>query len=212
LGAGESNALLAGEVVVEEKLDGANLGISRGPDGILRFQNRGQYLHPPYVGQFKRLGAWIAPREQRLVQELTPTLILFGEWCAAVHSVRYDRLPDWFVAFDIYDRIEKRFWSVSRRDVLAARLGLAVVPQVFRGRTTLLALKDRLTTERGRYHSGPIEGFVIRKESRDWLELRAKLVHPDFVQNIGDHWRRRRIEWNRIGHASTTPSNREIRS
>ena len=49
LAADEAAALLAGEVVVEEKLDGANLGISLAEDGALRLQNRGQYLHPPYA-------------------------------------------------------------------------------------------------------------------------------------------------------------------
>ncbi|HMM73809.1 MAG TPA: RNA ligase family protein, partial [Rhodocyclaceae bacterium] len=38
----EARALLSGEVVVEEKLDGANLGLSLAPDGSLRAQNRGQ--------------------------------------------------------------------------------------------------------------------------------------------------------------------------
>jgi hypothetical protein len=32
--------------------------------------------------------------------------ILFGEWCRAQHSVFYSRLPDYFLAFDIWDRYE----------------------------------------------------------------------------------------------------------
>jgi ATP-dependent RNA circularization protein (DNA/RNA ligase family) len=198
----ERDALLVGEVVVEEKLDGANLGISIASDCALRFQNRGQYLDRPYRGQFQRLAAWIAPRQQALRDVLTPALVVFGEWCAARHSVRYDRLPDWFVVFDVYDRVEERFFSTTRRDALAARLGLITVSKVFSGRTTLAALKERLLTESSRYHSGPIEGLVIRKQSKEWLASRAKLVHPDFVQNIGEHWQRRRIEWNRLGHSN----------
>ena len=46
----EANKILAGSIVVEEKLDGANLGLSIGPDGQLRAQNRGQYLLEPYSG------------------------------------------------------------------------------------------------------------------------------------------------------------------
>lgn len=45
-----ASALLAGDVVVEEKLDGANLGLSLAPDGALRAQNRGQYLAEPHAG------------------------------------------------------------------------------------------------------------------------------------------------------------------
>jgi ATP-dependent RNA circularization protein (DNA/RNA ligase family) len=195
----EAEKLLSGEVLIEEKLDGANLGISLGPDGALRFQNRGQYLRPPYVGQFRRLSAWIAPREQALIEALTPAVIVFGEWCAAVHSVQYTRLPDWFIVFDVYDRDDERFLSITRRDSLASDLGLVVVPLVVRGRTTVAALKARVMTEGSRYRTGPIEGFIIRRESSRWIDSRAKLVHPQFVQDIAEHWRHRRIEGNRLG-------------
>ena len=38
----EVAVLLGADVVVEEKLDGANLGISLSPEGEVRAQNRGQ--------------------------------------------------------------------------------------------------------------------------------------------------------------------------
>jgi ATP-dependent RNA circularization protein (DNA/RNA ligase family) len=198
LAADEAAALLAGEVVVEEKLDGANLGVSLAGDGMLRLQNRGQYLHPPFTGQFQRLGGWLAAHEPALRRDLSPGLILFGEWCAARHSVGYDRLPDWWIVFDVYDLAQQCFFSTLRRNALAARMGLAVVREVLRGRTTLTQLTTRLSAEPSRYRAGPIEGFVIRKETSDWLLARGKLVHPGFVQSIGEHWRRRRIEWNRV--------------
>src|SRR5882724_5119213 len=37
---------LSDEVIVEEKVDGANLGLSLGPDGRVRAQSRGNYLAP----------------------------------------------------------------------------------------------------------------------------------------------------------------------
>jgi ATP-dependent RNA circularization protein (DNA/RNA ligase family) len=43
----EAQALLSGDVVVEEKLDGANLGLSLSSDGTVLAQNRGQYLGEP---------------------------------------------------------------------------------------------------------------------------------------------------------------------
>ena len=57
LSAGEAASLLAKPVTVEEELDGANLGLSIGPDGRVRAQNRGQYLTELYGGQFGRLNA-----------------------------------------------------------------------------------------------------------------------------------------------------------
>lgn len=194
----EVNTLLSGEAVVEEKLDGANLGISLGPDNALRAQNRGQYLIAPYTGQFSRLGAWISQHEYRLQQHLPPHLILFGEWCAARHSLDYVALPDWFLVFDVYDREAEKFWSTSRRDALAHTLGLKVVPEIGRGTFTVDSLRHLLHTASSRYREGPPEGIVVRREDGQWCHERAKLVNADFTQAIDEHWRRRALEWNRL--------------
>ena len=59
----EAQSLLQHPVVVEEKLDGANMGISFSSEAVLHVQNRGQYLNKPYGGQFSRLDEWLAIRE-----------------------------------------------------------------------------------------------------------------------------------------------------
>lgn len=194
----EAQALLVGDVAVEEKLDGANLGFSLSPDGSLRAQNRGQYLAEPHAGQFARLPAWLAQHGDALRSVLTPGLIVFGEWCAARHSLDYAALPDWFLLFDVYDWLEGRFWCSARRDALAVSGGLATVPQVARGRHTVAALKELVATCPSRYRQGPLEGIVIRRESAQWCEARAKLVRADFTQAIETHWRKRATEWNRV--------------
>jgi ATP-dependent RNA circularization protein (DNA/RNA ligase family) len=196
LSVAEANALLSGEVVIEEKLDGANLGVSVDEDGRLRLQNRGQYLAPPFGGQFSRATAWMERHQDALAPALGTELILFGEWCAARHSVVYDHLPDWFLAFDIYDHAAGRFWSAKRRDTWLDRLDLPVVPTLARGRTTLGRVKALTMTGTSRFGATPLEGVVIRRDSAEFLEQRAKLVRPDFAQAIGEHWRSRRIEWN----------------
>ncbi len=201
----EVKALLAGDVVLEEKLDGANLGFSLAQDGSLRAQNRGQYLNEPHAGQFSRLPAWLAQHSETIATALTPTLMLFGEWCAARHSLDYGNLPDWFLLFDVYDRQVGKFWSSKRRNALAENLGLFTVPELRRGHQTLPLLKALLQSDHSRFRSGPLEGIIIRQDSRDWCQNRAKLVRQDFTQTISEHWRRRQIEWNRLsrggGHA-----------
>ena len=195
----EAQALLSSDVVVEEKLDGANLGLSLSPDGCVLAQNRGQYLSEPYVGQFARLPAWLAQHEVGLRAVLRPELMLFGEWCAARHSLDYNALPDWFLLFDVYDRNSGRFWSTSRRNALASQAGLFTVPLIASGYITLAELKQLLMDTSSRYRNGlPLEGVVVRRESIDWCEARAKLVRPDFTQAIDTHWRKRTIDWNRV--------------
>lgn len=193
-----ADELLSGEALVEEKVDGASIGISIGPDGRLRVQNRGQYLAEPYTGQFSRLRAWLGQRRIALLDKLQADRILFGEWCAARHSLDYDRLPDWFLAFDVYDRTEGKFWSSDRRDALAESMSISTVPAIHRGKTDLSALVRMLDDSASRYRDGPPEGFVVRKQSPQWCELRAKLVRAEFVQAIDGHWRGRAIEWNRV--------------
>lgn len=126
--------------------------------------------------------------------------MLFGEWCYAVHTVRYTSLPDWFLMFDVYDRRAKKFWSVKRRDQLARRLDLATVPLLGSGRYTLSSLKRLLA--RSKLSDGPPEGLYVRHDAGDWLTARAKLVRPEFAEQITEHWSRRRLERNgRVGKA-----------
>ena len=206
LSASEELVLLAEDVVVEEKLDGANLGISVGTDGKLRAQNRGQYITPTALGQFKNLARWMDLHERALADALGTNLILFGEWCAARHSLHYVNLPDWFVAFDVFDRSVSRFWSTSRRNSLACKLALSVVPTLLQGMTSLPTLKEfGPESTPSQFGRGPVEGIVIRKETRDWLMMRSKLVRAEFVQEIGEHWRQRPIEWNQL-HRQTARS------
>lgn len=186
---------LSHPVVVEEKVDGANLGISIGPDGDLRLQNRGSYLamdslHP----QFRPLRQWIGHHRLRLTDALTPDLVVFGEWCYATHSIHYTHLPDWFIGFDVYDRTTEKFWSVDRRDPLMAAIGLAVAPRLGEGRFDL----DGLTQLLGRSHftDGPAEGLYVRRDHEGHLERRAKLVRAEFTQAMGEHWSRAAIRPN----------------
>ncbi|AUT67025.1 RNA ligase [Paraburkholderia hospita] len=198
LSPGEARKLLASDVVVEEKLDGANLGFSVSAEGQLLAQNRSHYLAAPYPGQFSRLRSWIPAHEEEFIEALGSELIAFGEWCAARHSLTYDQLPDWWLLFDIYDRIERRFWSTARRNHWASNLGISTVPTLDKGKLSLSNLKQMLQGGRSAFSTGPLEGVVVRTEDDAWLNARAKLVREDFTQHIDSHWRTRALEWNRL--------------
>lgn len=189
--------LLAGPIVVEEKVDGANLGFSTNGDGDLLAQNRGSYLTPAAAHpQFRPLWDWLPARRAALVDALWPNLMLFGEWCYAVHSIEYNRLPDWFVGFDVFDRECQRFWDTSRRDRLLAEVGLHPVPRLARGRFSLRELEDLLAESR--LTDGPMEGLVVRQESDGETSMRAKLVRAEFTQAIDAHWSRGRLFRNHL--------------
>jgi ATP-dependent RNA circularization protein (DNA/RNA ligase family) len=202
LSATDAKDFLAHTVVLEEKVDGANLGFSVGRDGEVKAQNRGQFLARPFTGQFSRLNEWLVIHEETLFDALGEHLMMFGEWVAAVHSLEYPSLPDYFLVFDVYDKQVQRFWSSTRRNALASRLGLCHIHQVGKGHYQLETLQQMLHKTPSTYRVGSIEGIYLRQESNNWLMARTKLVHPDFVQNIATHWRSRTLRWNKLhdGH------------
>lgn len=199
----EAEDFLAHAVAVEEKVDGANIGFSLDADGELQIQQRGDYLQAPYSGQFNNLERWLKVHDDDLRIFLQDPdhrgLILFGEWCAARHSVAYTHLPDPFLLFDIAEDSGQRFWSRQRRNAVAALLQLATVPLLQpEAHHQLDRLADELEHYQSRYHLGPPEGIILRHDDPNWRLARAKLVRPDFTQAIEEHWRSRPIEWNGI--------------
>jgi len=197
----ERASFLRHPVVVEEKVDGANVGISFDASLSLVVRNRGAVLGAGAHPQFQALWPWLAQRRERLAEALESKLVLFGEWCFAVHSVRYDRLPDYFLTIDVYDTQMRMFWSADRRDELARNLGLAPVPRLGDGRFTLQGLRQLLGSTTSHIGSEPMEGLYLRWEERGWLQERAKLVRPEFAQAIEEHWTSRPLERNAVTRA-----------
>jgi len=119
--------------VVEEKLDGANAGLSLDDEGRLRLQSRGHVLaggaREKHFDLFKQ---WARTHEAALAERLTGGLTLYGEWLYAKHTVFYDELPHYFMEFDIRDATGT-FWSTARRAEHLAAAPIAAVPVLWRG-------------------------------------------------------------------------------
>lgn len=192
----ERDLFLRKELVIEEKVDGSNLGISFDGSGSLRAQNRGSYLQYPYSDQWKKLSEWLRFKMDLLFDHLSDRYILFGEWCYAVHSIFYDRLPDLFLGFDVFDKINRRFFSCSRRDAVLHALGVFQVPTIARGQFALSDLVNLLRVSR--FTDKPAEGIYLRYDKGDWLDQRAKLVRPEFIQSVTEHWLGKGIRANRL--------------
>lgn len=192
----ERDEFLRHEVTIEEKIDGANLGISFDAEGNIRTQNRGSYLSLPGSGQWKKLAEWLAPKTDLLFEHLTDRFILFGEWCYAQHSIFYDQLPDWFLAFDIYDLESQRFLATEHRDLLIEQLRISKVPTITRGIFTYSEIEHFLSESK--LTNQPAEGIYLRVDEGLWLKQRAKLVRATFIQSIEKHWSASTIRPNRL--------------
>eukprot|EP00475_Leptophrys_vorax_P015288 TRINITY_DN21663_c1_g1_i1.p1 TRINITY_DN21663_c1_g1~~TRINITY_DN21663_c1_g1_i1.p1 ORF type:complete len:715 (+),score=194.43 TRINITY_DN21663_c1_g1_i1:622-2766(+) len=192
----------AKKLTIQEKVDGANLGISITKDYELRCQNRSHFVNHESGSQWARLFDWLEMHKVDLYNILEPERhILFGEWCFAKHSIHYSHLPDYFLAFDIYDKKVGKFLSYSKVCEMLAPASFPVhtVPViaqdvVIKSREEMLALLDTKST----LHEGFVEGIYLRIEEGDYLSKRCKLVRPDFIQNIEDHWMKQTMVKNSI--------------
>ncbi|GAA5950462.1 hypothetical protein JCM3765_004556 [Sporobolomyces pararoseus] len=79
------------EIVITEKVDGANLGFSLDCDRRIVIQNRSHYVDTTTHAQFKKLNLWLDSHRLELQRILgqdnsfPERYILYGEWMAAKH-------------------------------------------------------------------------------------------------------------------------------
>jgi len=59
----------------------------------------------------------------------------------------------------------------------------------------LLELLNTSSTYRS---SGYVEGVYLRIDKGDWNDARGKIVRPDFIQGIEDHWQSQTLEKNQV--------------
>jgi hypothetical protein len=92
-------------VVIEEKQDGANSGISFDSDGKLFLQSRGHFLQGgPREIQFTLFKQWASTLADILHPVLEDRYVAYGEWMYSKHTVFYDALPHYWMEFDIFDK------------------------------------------------------------------------------------------------------------
>ncbi|CUR69978.1 RNA ligase family protein [Achromobacter xylosoxidans] len=121
-------------LVVEEKLDGANTGISFSPAGDLLLQSRGHYLAGGgRERQFNFIKAWAQAHAGWLLQRLEDRYVMYGETMSKKHSVFYDALPHHFFEFDVLDRRTGAFLSTAARRELLAGGPVLSVPVLYDG-------------------------------------------------------------------------------
>ncbi|OBZ68566.1 hypothetical protein A0H81_11574 [Grifola frondosa] len=120
-------------VVITEKVDGANMGFSLSADrSQILVQNRSHYINPTSHEQFKKLGLWLDRRRDDLhrVLDRDPYFpqhyILYEEWLAATHSMEHTWHPDWFMAFDLYDRSSGQWMDRTTLETLLLDTGIHI--------------------------------------------------------------------------------------
>lgn len=178
-------------ITIEEKVDGANMGISIDEDTLVfRVQNRSHYVNSKSHEQFRKLDSWLQRHSNDLRAVIEPgRTIVFGEWLYAQHSVAYSKLPDLFLIFDILDLQTGQYLA---RSVICDKLqgtSLHQVPSIrhpSRG-LSIESLRLLATETTSDFYDGMIEGIYVRRERDGVVVDRAKVVRKDFIAG-NDHW------------------------
>lgn len=200
LGEAESGRFLADpSLIVEEKLDGTNVGLHFTADGKLVLQCRGHLVTEGMHPQYDLFKQWAAVKRSVLEDRFGDAYILFGEWLYARHSVHYVALPHYFFEFDIYDKQAGAFLDLELRLALLEGTGIETVPVIHRGPLTRRRLEGligksafdaRFENPLTHRTDDVMEGLYLRTERDGVVTGRAKLVRPEFVEKVkqSTHW------------------------
>lgn len=196
---------LKGQIILEEKIDGANMGFSLDADGSIQCQNRSHWVCAADHAQYRPLSNWIKVHSAELIKTLAQDksflerFILFGEWVVAKHSIHYTSLPDFFLAFDMYDRLQGTFVSRSLLTSALQGTNIAQVPLIMQVQSITKAEVLELIQKQSNYSMGRREGVYIRfeNEARTQTIRRGKVVRSDFIAG-NEHWTRAKIVLNGI--------------
>lgn len=123
---------------VQEKVDGANMGISwnimSGDAPILRNRNhilrKGFHAKTPAKKQFQPAWNYVHEHEEdikKITEIYGSELTVYGEWLYAKHSLEYDKLPDLFLAYDIYSAKDFNFLSPTLVEKLLSQTSIKYI-------------------------------------------------------------------------------------
>lgn len=174
------------EVIVQEKLDGSNVGITRVEGRIFPLTRSGYIADTSPYEQHRAFHRWVMQQESRwdLIKEGER---LVGEWLMQAHSTRYELTHEPFVAFDLMMG-DKRL----PYDAFLARLegSKVITPHlVHRGDAISENAVMKILGKYG-YHGAldEIEGAIWRVEAystkRREVDFLCKYVRPEKVDGI----------------------------
>ena len=194
LDATQQKRLFAGEVIVEEKMDGSNVGIIRHRKGF-SLQKRGSLVGTSEHEQFSFFHNWANQQRYDKIMALPEGTLMYGELLYAVHTIYYDRLPDYFLAFDV--RRNGEWLDYDERKAFCDEYGFHMVPLIARGTFTKDELQKMVP---GPSAYGPeAEGIVVKRYAKHGY-FRGKIVKPGFMKQLeeSDHWTTYNVKRNQL--------------
>jgi len=185
----EAAVVFEQEVHVEEKIDGASVGMTildghpliRNRDHILR---KGYVKNTPAKKQFASVWNWWYQHRDRF--EKLEGFSVYGEWMKARHGIYYNILPDWFIAYDVYDHKTRSFLAANKARRMLLSAGFVIPTASLVGYVEEYGEFEELTRLPSTWSEELSEGVYVKVSSEEEVTHRFKMVRQDFVR--GKFW------------------------
>lgn len=190
------NSILGVNLVVEEKVDGSCVGIAFDQERLI-LKHRNNEVNGM---EWDLLKKWIKDQEELFYDILENRYIMYGEWLYATHTIYYDKLPHFFLEYDIFDRQNQYFLSTVCRQKMLENTPITSVNILGRGIFTSTSEITNLFGQSFYRSSGSMEGLYLKLEDSDKVLARYKFISKDFLDQIlssGSHWKDRPLTRNK---------------
>jgi hypothetical protein len=196
----EAAVIFDGErTCVQEKIDGANCGMAylnghpvvRNRTKILR---KGQEMKNPSQAQFASSWNWMHQNKSMfdVLDEHGPYSV-YGEWMIQQHGMEYDALPEWFIAFDVYDWEKDHYIDPKKADNILRACGFSVIPTLLYGKLDSYETLEELANGPSIFTLGAKrEGIIVKVSNGESITTKFKMVRQGFEQGclLGDEIKR----------------------
>lgn len=179
---------------VSEKVDGATvaIGIKNGAPQL--FKRSGAIGTGEHV-QYQDFKSWVFSNMDR-IQKIPEEFLIYGEWLSVRHSVSYDKLPEFFLAFDVLGN-GCDFAPVDVGRSLLRNWGFSVPCEIS---DLSLGNIEQIASRLSHYSTySYMEGVIVRNNfsSVDLSKrMKTKWVRESFIQ--GEHWSKGNVERNQL--------------
>lgn len=167
-------------IIVQEKLDGSNVGVAMVDGELFALTRAGYEAHTSPYEMHHIYGDWVKEHEHRFRDILQDGWRVCGEWLTHAHGTKYDLPHEPFVAFDLISPDNKRTLYEEFVDKLNGHFTLPGLVSI----GPAVSVEDAMDYL-GKYgHHGAleqIEGAVWRVERKGIVDYLCKFVRPDKV-------------------------------
>lgn len=193
------------KIVIEEKVDAQAIGIFFN-DGLLYLLFRSQYYCPEknitLPKELHNCYQYFKDNEELFFEILLENKIMYGEWMEYTHTINYDKLPSYFLEYDIYCKEKGFFLSTNKRKELlnSYKEIQSIYVHEELNPFNYEKFKDLINTNKLSQYANNLlhEGFYIKVENNEQVLERFKWIEPKFFNDViaSKHWREKSLKRN----------------